>query len=234
MAELIEWDAIADFGPVNVSYFIQNVTRQVGANLNGIPQIVGPTMTYWKVVVDLAQERNQQKLKIFEALVAEMEGQTNVASFTICDPYRYGARVSPNQFPFTDTTWFSDGYGFINNANGSGSGVEPVTLLNAASAGAGQIYLNYTNPARPTLRRGDLFSINGFMYRVLRTGGGGWTKIGPPLRRDVAAGVTIQTNPARFYGRFVDDAQGERMRERLRYGAPLSLTFVEAFERTFE
>ncbi len=39
------------------------------------------------------------------------------------------------------------------------------------------------------------------------------------------------TDPPRFYGRFIDDMQGQRTREMLKWGQSITISFIEAFDR---
>jgi len=223
MAELIEWP-MDQFGPVDISAHIHVASRSAGAAMNGVTQIITPVMSYWRVDITLTRERNGTNIKEFEALVSEMRGMTNVANMPICDPYKYGPGVSPNQWPFDDGTWFDDGTGFSDT-----SGVEPLLTTAEALAGANELYVSLTDPVRPSLRIGDMFSVVGRLYRVVRRNNAGWVKFEPSLRVTLPVGTFLVVNPPRFYGRFIDDEQGKRVRERLKYGAPITLSFIEAF-----
>lgn len=229
MVKLIEWDADL-LKSVDVSYFIKWTTRDAGANIFGVPQVVTPSMGVWQVDLNLGRETDATTLKRFEAYVSQMRGRYNVASIPICDPYKYGHSVSPKQWPFSDGTWFTDGTGFAD----SGNAIEPLVLTADVTAGDTQLYVDLANPVKPSLRVGDMFSIYGYLYRVIARNSAGWVQFEPPARRNVATGVPLTLNPPRFYGRFADDNQGRRMRERLRFGQEITLSFVEAFDRTFE
>ena len=226
MPEIIDWPCSLT-RPLDVSYFIQRTTRDAGANLAGVPQVIAPDMGVWRVDVTIPRTFDGTRVKEFEALVSEMRGRYNVANLCICDPYKYGAAVSPRQWPFTDGTWFSDGTGFADPAGGS----EPLLITAAVAAGDNQLYTDLANPVRPSLRIGDMFSVNGFLYRVVRRNDAGWVRFEPSARAAIPAGTALQTNPPRFFGRFVDDMQGQRTRELLRWGQSITVSFVEAFDR---
>lgn len=226
MAEVIDWPCEM-MRPLDVSYFIQWVSRDAGASLHGIPQVLTPSVGIWRVDVTIPREFDGTRLKDLEATVSEMRGRFNVANLCICDPYKYGAQISPRQYPFTDGTWFTDGTGFADSA----AGVQPLTVTQAVAAGDSQLSVGLTEPVRPSLRRGDMFSVNGFLYRVVRRNDMGWVRFEPSARRAMPIGTVLQTDPPRFHGRFIDDSQGRRTREMLKWGASITLSFTEAFDR---
>lgn len=100
----------------------------------------------------------------------------------------------------------------------------------AAAVGDTALVVDLTNPVRPNFRTGDMFSANGFLYRVTSRSNGGAVNFLPPLRTAITAGAALITDPPRFHGRFVDHMQGQRTRELLRHGASITLSFSEAFD----
>jgi|GEM_PF-2688337 len=228
MVELIEFPCEL-LRPLDVSYFIQWTSRDAGANLAGVPQVLAPGMGVWRVDITIPREFDGTRLKELEAKVSQMRGRYNVADLCICDPYEYGANVSPRQWPFDDNTWFSDGTGLRDPA----AGAQPMVVSAPVAAGDNVVYFNLTEPVRPPLRVGDMFEHYGFLYRVVARNNAGWTKFEPSARLAIAADVTLRTSPPHFYGRFVDDMQGQRTRDFLRWGQSITLSFVEAFDRSF-
>lgn len=210
---------------LDVSYFIQWTSREAGANLMGVPQIVTPGIGLWRVDVTIPREFDGARIKALEAKVSQMRGRYNVARLCVCDPYRYSSAVSPQQTPFSDGTWFSDGTGFAEN-----SVVQALVTTAAVAAGANQLAVQLSNPARPQLRIGDMFSVSGFLYRVVDTSGA-TVFFEPSARIAIPAGTTLQTDPPVIQCRFIDDSQGMRTRELLRWGSQITLSFVEAFDR---
>ena len=226
MPMVIDWPCSL-MQPLDVSYFIQWTSREAGANLGGVPQIITPGMGVWRVDITIPREFDGTRLKQLEAKVAQMRGRYNVANLCICDPYKYGSDVAPVQHPFTDGTWFTDGTGFADGTQGT----MPLQTSAAAAAGDNTMTVSLTNPVRPNLRTGDMFSANGFLYRVVSSNAAGLVNFEPSLRTPITAGAVLITDPPRFYGRFVDDMQGQRTREMLRWGQSITLSFVEAFDR---
>jgi len=210
---------------VRASYFLQNRTRSAGVGLTGQEQIVSPRSAYWAVRLDLPAQFYGRLMKEFEGLVAAMEGRSNIAEFSVCDPLRYGPKVSPRQEPFSDGTWFTDGRGFITD------GTEPMVTTAAASKGERTLTVSLTNPVRPAFRIGDEFSYDFFLYRVTASDAAGNVTVAPRLRTDVPSGAVLITDPPLVRMRFATDDEGQRMRDYLRYGAPVALNFVEAFDR---
>lgn len=226
MPEIIEWPC--NMRRVHAQYFLRWTTRSVGFSLAGHEQIVAPNAAVWEVSVTFPREFVQQDVKDFEAIVSQMRGRFNVADICLCDPYKYGSDVSPAQMPFSDGTWFTDGTGHI-DTNG---GTAPMVTTSAASAGDTTFNVDLAGPPIiPPFRRGDMFSVNGFLYRVVGRTAGGWVRFEPPLREDVATGTTLVTDPPHFYGRFATDDEGRRTREFLKWGEQVTVNFVEAFDR---
>lgn len=210
---------------VRASYFLQNRTRSAGVGLAGQEQIVSPRTAYWSVRLDLPAQFDGRLMKEFEGLVAAMEGRTNVAEFSVCDPLRYGPAVSPRQEPFSDGTWFTDDTGFVSE------GTHPLALTAQASKGARSFNVGLASPKRPSLRIGDEFSFDFFLYRVTAADAAGNVSFAPRLRTDIPAAAELVTDPPVVRMRFATDDEGQRMRDYLRFGAPVALNFVEAFDR---
>lgn len=210
---------------VRASYFLQNQTRSAGVGLAGQEQVVSPRSAYWSVRLELSSQFDGRLMKEFEGLVAAMEGRANIAEFSVCDPLRYGPMVSPRQEPFTDGTWFDDGYGF------PASGTHPMETAAAASKGDRTLSVALTDPVRPPFRIGDEFSYDFFLYRVTGADAVGNITVAPRLRTDIPSGAVLITDPPLVRMRFATDGEGRRMREYLRHGAPIALNLVEAFDR---
>lgn len=223
MVDVIPWPRDV-LRPRDLTPALRTATRSAGVSLAGVEQIVDPGTRRWEITFDIGTEFNGQTLRAFEALVRRMRGRRNVAAIPICDPYRYGSDVSPEQEPWSDGTWFSDGTGFVGDES------HPLYATEALEAGATTLTQDLANPPRPGLRVGDFFSFDGFLYAVDEVDGA-TIVFSPELRRDVPAGTRIVTDPAVFYGRFARDDEGVRTREYLRWGKPVTVTFVEAFDR---
>ncbi|AGT08353.1 hypothetical protein [Paracoccus aminophilus] len=226
MPEIIEWPC--GLGLRDTDFFLKWTTRSAGRNLAGSEQIIGVNSAVWEVSLTFGQTFKADRLRAFEVLVTRMRGRTNIASLCICDPFRYGPRVAPRQWPFDDDVWFSDGTGFADPT----SGMQDLLLKAAASAGATSFVTETSNPTRPNLRPGDMFSRDGFLYRVTGSQPGGQVSFEPPLRANLPLGVRLVTDPPRFYGRFASDDEGRRVRENLKWGQQVTVNFVEAFDRS--
>ncbi len=213
--------------PRDASFFLRWTTRSAGRRLSdGQEQITSPGYAVWEVEYSLGLEFNQTRIKQFEAAISSLRGRSNIARVCVCDPFRYGAKVSPTQQPWSDGTWFSDGTGWVDAGT-----VQAMTTTQPAVAGDTAIWLALTNPVRPALRVGDMFSVNDFLYRVTAVGSNGFHRIEPPIRTPFPVGTTIQTDPPMVRVRLATDDQGRRGREFLRWGQPVTVSFVEAFER---
>lgn len=229
MPDIIPWPC--DMRRVHAEYFIKWTTRSVGFSLAGHEQIVAPNAGVWEVSVTFPREFDAVSVRQFEAKVARMRGRFNIADLCLCDPLKFGAEDNPAQIGFTDGTWFTDGTGFTDPAM-TGGGSQPVLTSAAAAAGATTISVDLVGPPEiPQMRQGHMFSVNGYLYRVVWAVADGSMGIEPPLREAIPAGTQLQTDPPHFYGRFATDEEGRRMREYLKWGEQVTVRFVEAFDR---
>lgn len=221
--EIIEWPCDL-LRPINIGFHLRAVTRGAGTSITGRPQITAPGIQYWQIVMDLPRQFDGEKIRQMEALVARMEGRANIARLCLCDPYKYGARRSPAQQPWSDGTWFSDGTGFTD-----GTASHQLVVDRSCEAGGNTLRVSLTDPVVPPLRPGDMFSHEGRLYRVTESWGPGWTRFAPRARAPIPAGAALQTDPPQILARFASDDEGARMREMLRWGGAVTLTFEEAF-----
>ncbi|MDO5658285.1 MAG: hypothetical protein Q4G36_08185 [Paracoccus sp. (in: a-proteobacteria)] len=221
---VIEWPC-GLIRPVDTSFFIKWETRSAGRSLAGDEQFIAAGVGVWQVSITIAPERDPMRARRFEAVASQMRGRLNSALLCICDPFRYGERVSPRQIPHSGGEWHSSGVGF------AASGVQPIEVTGAGAAGGTGFFVGLTEPTRPRLRVGDLFTFDGWLHRVVESNNDGWVVVEPPFRRDLRVGTVLETDPPKFRCRFADDREGERSRERLRRGAGITLTFVEDFDR---
>lgn len=230
MPELIEWPCEL-LRLTSCRVFLKHTTRTSGVSLAGTDQIISSGAAHWEVRLSLPVYAEEQMIKDFEAHVSMMRGRLNIADLCLYDRYRYGEQVSPLQDSRFDDTddgaWFDDGTGFLDESGG----VQPMVVEAGSAAGANTLTVGMTEPVRPSFRRGDMFSVNGFLYRVVRRNDQGWVRFEPDAREAIPAGTVLQTDPPRFHGRFATDDEGARARDILSYAAPISLTFVEAFDR---
>lgn len=222
---VIEWPS-EHFRMTLTSYHIDWTSRSAGVGLSGHEQIINSGTGRWRLTFALAIEPDVMRLRRFEALVSEMRGRFNSALIPLFDAYAYDNSVSPTQIPHSDGTWHTDGTGAM-----AGDGVQPMVTVGAAAAGASELTVGLTNPTLPSFRVGDLFTVNGFLYRVVRRNAGGWVRFEPPLREAIPNGTTLETSPIRVRTKFATDGEGERARGLLSYGEAVTITFVEDFDR---
>ena len=222
---LIDWPA-EQFRMSMTSYHIDWTSRSAGRGLSGHEQVISSGTGAWRFRFGLIIEPDSDRLKRFEALVSEMRGRLNTAVIPLYDRFAYDAALSPAQERWQDQTWFADTTGFTD-----GRSVEPMITTTDTAAGASELSVALSDPARPSFRVGDLFSVQGFVYRVVRRNAGGWVKVEPSLRAAIPAGTTLQTDPPVAYAKFATDGEGERARDLLSWGEPVTLTFIEEFDR---
>lgn len=212
--------------PRDATFFLRWTNRSSGQSLAGHDQIVTTNSAVWQVEYTIAAAFDESRIKAFEAFIRSLHGMANIAALKVCDPYRYGAKVSPLQQQWSDGTWFSDGTGWTD-----GAAVQPLIVTQAAAAGANTIRVGLTDPVRPALRVGDYFSVNGWLYGVQSSASDGTVTFEPAARASIPVGTTLTTDPPVIYARLSDDDQGKRAREVLRWGASITLSFIEAFDR---
>jgi len=226
MVEVIGWPAsLLRISAMRL--FLRNTTRTSGVALNGIDQVISNGAQVWELSMTLTTYGDPTLIKEFEAIVTEMRGRENIASLPIFDAYAYNSDVSPLQSSWDDGQWFDDGTGLVDD----NPSVQPLLTTAAVAAGDRELYTDLTGPTRPGLRLGDVFSFYGHLYRVVRRNGAGWVKFEPAARRPIASGVTLNTATPIFYARFATDGEGARGRDVMSFGEPITINFVEAFDR---
>ena len=224
MVDIINWPC-SQVRPLNGRYFLRYFDRTAGTSIVGGEQILSSGIARWEIELHLPRTFRGDDLRRFEVMVNQMRGRRNIAALCICDPYRYGDRNTPRHEPFSDGTYFSDGTGFMTTQS------QDILTASAVAAGATTLTINTSPPAIPNMRPGDMFSHNGFLYRVLTAVNPGTVSFEPPARRAIPAGASLRTDPPQIYVRFSDSGQGARMREFMKWGEATTLSFIEAFDR---
>lgn len=80
------------------------------------------------------------------------------------------------------------------------------------------------------LRVGDHFSHNDFLYRI-SANDGGTISFNPPLRAAIASGQTLEVLNPKIRVRLSDDSAAATAHQFSQWGAPYTMTLIEAFER---
>lgn len=199
--------------------------RDAGTSIIGVPQRVGNGIKIWEAELGIAPDFEPDRIKDFEAFVAELTCDT-IVRIPIYDFYGYGAGyLIGEQEPWADGTFWSDGTGWISDPN-SGHGL---MVLTGAAVGGSSIQLDLKG--HPNLSRGDYFSVDGFVYIVTSSGAAGNIQFAPRARRAILAGSAIETAPVTFYGKPTGEDFGRRGRGPNSIAPAMSLSFVEAFDR---
>ena len=221
---IIQWPAavlrVRDF-----SYFPMPVNRSGGRDLAGRSQVITSGEQIWNLRLDLTPDFDPDRVRQFDALVAQMLGRANIAQFDLSDPLRYSASFSPSQQPFSDGTLFSDDTGF-----GSADAVAPLVVTAGAAEGETTLSIRLSNPIIPQMRIGDHFSHGWFLYRVVAVSGAAVSFV-PRARAAIAVDDVLSTDPVPVRMRFLSDEGGRSTREFGRWRKTLSLDFEEVFER---
>lgn len=208
----------------SMEYFPRPLSRSAGVSLAGVEQIVSAGTTVWQVSLSLPTAKTPAIARQFYGLAAAMQGRVNIARIPIKDHLGYVSAFSPKQEPFSDNEFFSDDTGFL------GEGVQPVVTTSPVAIGGTSVDMVLTNPTRPALAVGQRFSHGDFLYIVTAVSGATVSFL-PGARAAIASGQTLDTDPPYFKGRFASDDDGRRALEYGVRGAPVTLNFIEAFER---
>lgn len=223
MVSVITWPADV-LAAATAEYFPRPQSRSAGLSLGGVEQIASPATTIWTVSLSLPTAKTPAIARQFFGLVAAMQGRQNIARIPVKDHLGYVEAYSPLQTPFDDGTYFDDDTGFI------ADGVQPVVTSSAVAIGGTSVNMALTNPVRPALTAGQRFSHDDFLYIV--TGVSGATvSFQPAARAAIASGQTLLTDPPYIKARFASDDEGRRALEYGLRAAPITLNFIEAFDR---
>jgi hypothetical protein len=206
------------------SYFLQANSRQGVPDLAGRVQIISTGDQIWSLQMNLALDGDPVRIRQFETYVDQMEGMANIAEIGVKDCLGYDETIAPMQQPFSTGEYFSTGYGFL------GDGVQPLVATATAAIGAKSITVATTDPIITPLREGDKFSHDYFLYRV--TGwNNGVVSFLPALRSAVAVDDVLSTTPPTVRMRFASDGEGRSTRTIHNHRAPVTLNFIEVFDR---
>ena len=223
---VIEWPR-EQFRLTRSMFHIGWESRSAGRGLSGHEQIISSGVGRWSFRFLLKLEDDRNRLKRFEALVAQMRGRLNSATIPILDQWGYDELVSPRTDAFSDGFYFDDGTGFTV----PGFGINNFTVVGLTPAGSDVLTVAKRVPAQPWLRIGDRFSRTGWIHTVVRTNNAGWNRIEPPLRENFPDGGPIFTNPPMARVKFATDDEGQRARVIRGLGEAIELNFVEDFDR---
>lgn len=229
MAAIIDWP-FRTLTPVEIGIDHAWNSRDGGAGLNGVTQIVSPLSGLWEMSVTFSQAR-EAKNRAYRATKMKMKGRFGWVRFAIFDPFRVrfadaGWPEPSGGIPFSDGEFFSDGSGFASP--------DITTTVGAAGLlGAEEVALN-ADMMNDALGVGHFFSIDDYLHLVTGIGplvGSSRTyEIGPPLRADVTVGDEVKIGRPTILCRLADDRSGAIRMRFGRFGEP-SMEFVEVLER---
>ena len=114
-----------------------------------------------------------------------------------------------------------------NNAIVFDGGPNPETSADAAAAAS---IIQTTDADGQLLEVGGHFSHNDFLYRIFNNDDGA-ISFNPPLRAAIASGQTLQVLNPKIRVRLSDDSAAASAHQFSQWGAPYTLTLIEAFER---
>lgn len=224
------------YGAVSGRFYLSSASQSSQSPWSGRRSVYGPHRQFWRCEVTLPLSESP-RWRAVSAFFSEAAGQA--ALIRIGDMHRiralYNIQEALGEQPWSDSTWFTDGTGWLD-------GALPASIHVASSAARGATSLHVgglgANIAR-SLRRGDLIEIrrDGIadetpsLHEVLRdapTDADGETlvKIAPGLRKAVAAGDMVVTENATSVFRCMDDDQGIVDRDVANHGSA-GFTLIE-------
>ncbi len=219
------------------SFFLSTLNFKSVSPWSGRQSISGPNSQLWQAEVTFAIQERSQWIPL-EGMLAQLAGQSGLlrfGDFAKRIPQR-DMEAEPGSQPWSDSTFFSDGSGFI-------EGLLPPFIWATAVANRGETSIMVGGlPASEArvLRRGDNFEHqpNGaydetprfhILTRDAPTDADGKTRLQfrPPLRGGVAAGDKIVLTDPMCTFRLGDDNQGVVTRTAPYFG-DLGIKMVEA------
>lgn len=231
MADIVDFP-FKTLVPVEIGIDAAWNSRSGGEGMNGVTQIVSPLTALWEMSVLFNLTRESQG-RAWRAVKMEMKGRYGWVRFPIFDPWRVrlaDAGWPPavaGGIPHSDVAFFSDDSGYAYP--------DITTTVKAAGEIGDEEITLAIDDLGDALGAGHVFSINDFLYLVIRRLGEGagvtrTFRIGPPLRADVAVGDVVQIGRPTILCRLVDDRSGAIRMKWGRFGEP-SMEFVEVLER---
>jgi hypothetical protein len=214
------------FKPQSISLILKANTRSLTQSLNGNEQVISGRRAVWHASLRF-RLTGKDRIPLYRAVLAELEGRTNALRFCVCDPFGFTPKdASANLLgtPYSDDTPHSDEAGFA---------FEPV-LETTMPSQAGMNSLTFASTGFPSqgVRVGCYFSVNDFLYIITKITSGLSMKLEfkPPLRQAILAGDAISLK-AHTVMRLTDDMQGQHTIRLGRYMEEVSLDLVEVFGR---
>lgn len=228
MAEVIDWP-LCTLTPVEIALDHAWHSRDGGAGLNGVTQVVSPLSSLWEMSLSFSLFR-ATRIRSYRAIKMRLMGRTNHVRFPLFDPYRVrfgdAGWPEPPGIPFGDGSFFDDGTGF------AGPDVSTTVSL-AGSLGDDEVRFNVSS-INDALSGGQFFSIDDFLYLVVglgdKVGNNRTFRILPPLRADIAVGDIVKVGRPTLRCRLVDDRSGAVNMRLGKFGEP-TMEFVEVLER---
>lgn len=208
-----------------------------GAGLDGREQVVFSENRRWIGQLDFVRLR-ADALRRAQVIGDQLRGRVNHLRVTLCNPGLFRPRTSGAAFlealgvPTEDIDrgylLFAEGAGF---EGGTGFAlpdfVDPVV---ASDAPAGAAALVLEGMIASLLVPGSFFSIDDFLHRV-EANEAGTLSFNPPLRQAVAAGAVARVVFPQVRVRLADKKDWRPFGEYLRFGRPMTVNVVEAFDR---
>lgn len=208
-----------------------------GAGLDGREQVVFSENRRWIGQLDFVRLR-ADGLRAAQVVGDQLRGRVNHLRVTLCNPGLFRPRTSGAAFlealgvPAEDIA-----RGYLLHAEGAGFDggtgfalpefADPVVAQDAL-AGVSQITLE--GMMGLLLVPGSFFSVDDFLYRV-EANAEGVVQFNPPLRQAVQAGAVAEVVFPKVRVRLAEKSDWRPFGEYLRFGQPMRVNVVEAFDR---
>ncbi|MBL4761721.1 MAG: hypothetical protein JKY93_03365 [Gammaproteobacteria bacterium] len=234
--EVVNWPASL-ISPSQTSWHLKGGSRGTGIGLNNREQFIYTENRYWTGTLSLPEIFGTALPELLAA-VDDIAGQLNIIKLPLFNPFTVTKNGSDADFwralgvsetaisdgfeRFSDGTTFTDGTGFS-----LPSGDNPTALLDAV---VGSSTIKFGGVIGTVLSVGAIFTHNGFMYRVAENTNG-LIRFNPPLRQGILKGEAILVDKPFIYVRFASNDEANILINYCKWGSPVSVNFIEAFER---
>ncbi|MDX5592583.1 hypothetical protein [Pseudovibrio sp. SPO723] len=191
------YDWPEDLLPGSYQFYPVFQTTDRAEATNGFSRSLGYVAASWRLKLENIPQYTSDQVRKLRKIVGYMGGDTQLVRIRLPDLYGAGGRLTQEKYdidqrrkqypkgePFSDGTFFDDGYGFAIESDYT-QFLEQDSGLNDQ-----RLYVSGL-----TLPEGVYVSIDDFMYTVVDTSTPGQIDIRPPLRKAATAGTAIESEP---------------------------------------
>lgn len=234
MTVIVDWPA--DLNIQNIDWFISGSKITAGAGLDGRSQWLGGEDRKWVGSVKIPA-MNFEHMETFKVLIDDLNGPLNVLRIPVQNRLGIGGLTGEDLWRAigiseadiaTGFETFDDGETFDDDLGFDLPDYSPAVVLVDAVEGESQI--NVSGLEGMGFPRRSLFELNNFIYRVSKSEAG-VLSFNPPLREDLAAGVTLKTSGLFMQVRLQGNGSGRLASRYGVYSDGVQFEVQEVFQR---